>query len=233
MKSLYESGFTVIETVLFLSISGALAIGILVGTTTSINVQRYRDSVNSLQSFMRQQYSDVANVRNDKLTNSCSGVPDISRGQSNCVILGRYIKMTDSNKFTATTVIGTIPLSLSSSDDLAVLLAYDIKLALSDIDKLTYDTEWGSLISKEDGTSMGSLAILILRSPSSGVIRTFVDTSGTSTLLAILNRNNLKEAKMCVNSNGLFNGSKMAVVINANTTGASGVVTFGDNSGCR
>jgi len=50
---------------------------------------------------------------------------------------------------------------------------------------------------------------------------------------SIINESNLeKDLKICLNSNGFFNGNKMAVTINANASSASSVETLGDNSGC-
>ena len=50
MAAKTNNGFTVIETMLFLGVAGALTMGVLVGSGASINQQRYRDSVNSLKS---------------------------------------------------------------------------------------------------------------------------------------------------------------------------------------
>ena len=84
-------------------------------------------------------------------------------------------------------------------------------------------------------------SVLIIRSPLNGAVKTFINT----TTAVNNNVGNIKEVfsstnsfeipiKICVNSNGLFNGSKMAVVINANATSASGVEVLGDaSSGCR
>ena len=47
--------FIKLGTLLF---SVMLIIGVLAGAGTSINAQRYRDSVTSLQSTLQQQYSD-------------------------------------------------------------------------------------------------------------------------------------------------------------------------------
>src|SRR5665811_997144 len=96
MKLSNQAGFTIIETMLFLGITALLIMGLLVGIGTSINIQRYRDSVSSLQSVLQQQFSEVSNVSNDSLSNACYGDNSTNnpRGQSNCVILGRLITTT-------------------------------------------------------------------------------------------------------------------------------------------
>jgi len=95
MKPLYRDGFTIIETMLFLGITGLLIVGILAGTGNSISIQRYRDSVTSLQSMLQMQYSNVENVSNNSVAAKSCGAKTSPRGQSDCVILGRFISTTD------------------------------------------------------------------------------------------------------------------------------------------
>jgi len=61
-----QGGFTVIEVMLFLAVTGLLAVGILVGSGVAIGQQRYRDSVNTLKSYIQQQYSEVTSVINNR-----------------------------------------------------------------------------------------------------------------------------------------------------------------------
>jgi len=234
MKPLNITGFTIVETMLFLGISGLLAMGILIGSGTSINVQRYRDSVTSLQSVLQKQYSDVSNVSNDSTTNTCSDATNIPRGQSDCVLLGRFIT-SDSKSLLIKSITGRIPANSVSTNDLLALRAYNIQV--SPLLSETYDMEWGSSITKVRGDPM-SFSMLVLRSPTSGIIRSFIDPTtawgdgqiqGKVLLASKLN----ESATVCVNSNGLFTGAKMAVLINANATGANDIETLGDNSGCH
>lgn len=232
MKPVKINGFTIVETMLFFAITGLLIMGILVGTGSSINIQRYRDSVTSLQSFLQLQYSNVANVSNDSLTNNCDGVSN--RGQSGCVILGKYITIINGKTIETKDVLGNdTSSSTDASDDLSSLK--NAAITTSNVGTETYDLEWGSSVAYK--TSDNQPYILILRSPSSGTIRTFI--SKTTPLngdieLILEDREALnQEAQLCVNSNGLFTGNTMAVKIDKNATSASGVETLGDNNnGC-
>jgi len=240
MKPLNKNGFTIIETMLFLGISGLLIVGILVGTGTSINVQRYHDSVTSFRAFLMQQYSDVSNIRNESSNNPCygDGTNNNPRGQSDCVVLGRYITTADSQTFTVKSVIGYIPLvSVSTSNDVDALIQYGIKISPSTSDVATYDMDWGATISKLNGDPM-PFSMLILRSPISGTIRTFIDNTQSvpdpniGNLLTSSQTSLAQSITACIDSNGLT-GNKMAVFVNANATSANGVETLGDDSGCK
>ena len=254
MEPQIKTGFTIIETMLFLAISGVLIAGLLVGVGSSINVQRYRDSVTSLRSFLQQQYSDVLNVSNDSIKNDCYGdnATDVRRGQSNCVILGRYITTSAAgDSLTSKMVIGyRDPASLPPENEIKAIEQYQIKA--SSIPGITYTVDWGaSIVDTENATT--KLSMLILRSPSNGVIRTFIDN--TQVLLDFKINELLKidsaippsavptipdsletSAKLCVESGGLFSsvGKKMAVFVQKNATSASDVNTEGEEtSGCK
>ncbi len=241
MKPVKINGFTIVETMLFLGISALLIMGVLVGTGTSINTQRYHDSVVSLQSFLQQQYSEVSNVSNDSLSNSCNGATS-NRGQSDCVILGRYITTTDGMTLTTNDVIGYIPSGTTIPvDDVSALQIYSIKTVA--VNNTSYEVEWGASITKLGGNNPQPFSMLILRSPTSGAILTFIDDSLTT------NAGNISDLlktpapptpptalttpiTLCIDSNGLFTGPKMGVFVEKDSTSASGVETKGESSGC-
>ena len=77
------SGFTIIEVVLFLAISGLMAIGLLVGTSMAIQRQQYRDAVQSFAGYLRDEYARVVSVENDGTAKCGASV----RGQSECFIV--------------------------------------------------------------------------------------------------------------------------------------------------
>ncbi len=245
MKLLNKAGFTIIETMLFLGITGLLIMGILVGTGTSINIQRYRDSVSSLQSVLQQQFSDVSNVDNDRGSDWACGSDSrvtaqtpssgIARGQSDCVILGRFITTTDGHVLSIKSVVGSPSGSIAASNDVGALQQYNIQV--SPVTGETYEIEWGSSLVKPGGNTAMTFSMLVLRSPLSGVVRTFIDPA------TVINNNNVatlvnssaltQSAKMCVDSNGLFTGARTAVEVMANATSASGVETLEEaTSGC-
>jgi type II secretory pathway pseudopilin PulG len=239
MKPVKINGFTIVETMLFLGITGLLIMGVLVGTGTSINIQRYHDSVTSLQSFLQQQYSNVANVSNDVMGNSCGTDTTTTWGQSDCVILGKYITIdgnTNNNLVSVQDVLGTQCSTSTGVNDLTALENCIIKTSTSNAE--TYDIAWDASAVKAKGGPL-ELSMLILRSPSSGIIRTLIssksttviDDSGINEILtdpsALSN-----EAKICVNSNGLFTGTTMAVLVDNNASSSIGVEILGDKSGC-
>jgi type II secretory pathway pseudopilin PulG len=247
MKLSNEAGFTIIETMLFLGITALLVVGVLVGTGNSINIQRYRDSVSSLQSVLQQQYSDVSNVNNDNPGNlACHGSTK-ARGQSDCSILGRFITTSKDGcfgidnycKLSIKMVLGFAPSTSTSSLNDIDIFGSSQGYGISVVDDMsdTYDLEWGSSIVDTHGAA-SVFSMLVLRSPISGTLRTFIDPNTPvvvdSNVQSLLTSDALtKEGiNVCVNSNGLFTGSRSAVIVKPNTSDASGVETLGDKSGC-
>jgi type II secretory pathway pseudopilin PulG len=212
MSTTYKAGFTIIETMLFLAITGLLIAAMLVGVGTSINNQRYRDSVTSLQSFLQSQYSSISNVQNDRDNSWKCDSSAISsqtgalqnRGQSNCVLLGRYITIVEGNT-TVATVLGYQTATASGTDIANLKASYT--LGLSAINQQTDSLAWGTVIAWpvsgqgfQKPTTPRSIAILIVRSPDSGSIYTF--TSDTPPLL-IANVKNKDLQAMLVTGTGL------------------------------
>jgi hypothetical protein len=247
MKQTYRSGFTIIETMLFLAITGLLVVAVLVGTGATINRQRYRDSITSLQSIIQQQYSEVSSVNNDRdnswVCDSASGavtklgsVSSVSRGQSGCVVLGKLISSSDDGlSLIISDVIGSeVSNGVQAETDVKALAQY--KMHVSPVAEETYEIEWGSSLVKPGSDQNASFSVLILQSPLSGVVRTFNSPNmiiSDSNINSIISKAALTEpVKICVNSNGLFSGTRMAIVVTAGSSSAAGVESLGEASGC-
>lgn len=188
-------GFTIIETMMFLAITGLLAVGILAGTGAAIAQQRYKDSVNSLQSFVQDQFSKVTNVTNSRDGNwSCSaGVVakdgDEPRGTGECVILGRLISIDETGQqLTASDVVAQRLEGAKTKTSDIDELTDNYTIATSPIDIETEDVAWGATVVKPGAGSADPQPtnILIVRSPLSGRILTFVSASTLNSPSALI-----------------------------------------------
>lgn len=237
-----QTGFTVIEVMLFLAVTGMLAIGILVGSGVTIGQQRYRDSLSSIKSYIQQQYSEVANVANGRnkgwtcdSTGTVSEVPSgQARGTSDCVLLGRLIRVdTTGTKLTTLNVVAyRITGAPTATSDIAEI-ATNYRLSSSPIESETEEVAWGAQIVKEKTTTPQAFSILILRSPLSGSILTFTAEGAPSNINSLVTIANTNEARdLCVNADvGTFVGRRMEVRIDANATnqGAVRIPTEGES----
>ncbi len=231
-----ETGFTLIETMLFLAVTGSLAIGILVGSGIAIGQQRYRDSVNSLKSYVQQQYSETSNVINSRTIDwACDGLGSVSeanpsvgqpRGTSECVILGRYITIdATGTKLTASNVVGyRQPGAANASSDIAELTT-NYRIGTSPIDQENDEISWGAQVVKQKTATPMPLSLLIVRSPLSGSILTFSAEGAQTNLIALIANTNMNQTRdLCVNADtGSFVGKRLEVRIDAYATNQSAV----------
>lgn len=242
MGSYRQQGFTIIELILFLGITGALFAALMVGVNTNINQQRYKDSVISYKSLLEQQYSEVTyprNERTDKWTcNNETGVQQEpnggeARGTSNCVLLGRYIQIKDEGtSVEAGSVVGIQPTDSSALvGDIVTLAAYTPRI--SPIDKQQYSIDWDSRLETIDKSSSNA-SFLILRSPISGLIRTFALPEPLPSKLtdALTDVNAQARIKSCVVSNGNVGLPTQSVTVNASIGSANGVLLNGSDEEC-
>ena len=242
MGSYKQKGFTIIELVLFLGITGALFAALMIGVNTNIYQQRYKDSVIAYKTLLEQQYADVAyprNERNDKWTcNNETGVqPEPNggeaRGTSNCVLLGRYIQVkSNGTQAEVGSVIGIQPADTSGlTGDLAVLAAYSPRR--SPIDKTDYSLAWDAALQTIDHQS-SSASFLILRSPASGLVRTFAleEPLPSSLRDALTDARATAKVKNCVVPNGNVGLPTQSITVNANIGSANGIVLNGNDEQC-
>lgn len=231
-------GFTIIEVMLFLAVSGLLAIGILVGSGVAIGQQRYRDSVSSLKSFVQEQYNQTANVVNDRSGDeACSGAnvvqpPDDvaspqARGTSDCFLMGRLVTVgADGKQLSAADVVGyrTSTSAAVEPTDLGELKK-NYKLGISTINQDSREVEWGAQIVKPKTSTAMPLTVLIVRSPVSGSTMTFVKDGVQTDLNGMVASGIVAAPKsMCVDpAGGTIAGERLAVRIGAYATAQSAI----------
>lgn len=234
------AGFTIIETMLFLAITAALAVAILAGTGTAINQQRYHDAVNSLRSYLQDQYSRVSTVANDRDGHySCDNLGQISdsgagesRGTSDCLILGRFVTIDASGQHLASAnVVGYRQGAAPQATDVDELKMY--KMGVSPLDADTQIVNWGATIVQPKTTKPQAASILIIRSPLSGRILTFSQTGAAATQPGALVdiANTTSPLLMCVSSSSSGFGQVLGVQIDAGAAGQSAVEQPSANSG--
>ncbi len=241
MATVEIRGFTVIELMLFLGITGALFAALMFGANNNIAQQRYRESVVTYSSLLQDQYSEVMNTRNERENDwTCVDGTVIeqpnsgeARGTSSCVILGRAIEIAgDGTSIRTSSVIGTEPAEQSAPSDIEALVAYRPKVS-DTFDRVTNPLDWGSnLVTLAGQPSMASF--LILRSPASGLIRVFTSESPLPADLTTLITPSAATALItnCVHGqSGLL--PTQSVTVNPKVAGADGVILKEVDSACN
>jgi type II secretory pathway pseudopilin PulG len=257
----FHPGFTIIETMLFLAITGVLIVSILAGSGTAINNQRYQDSVTSLKAIIQDQYAQATSVNNtqsiDSITCDTNGLVTVDssqaavpRGQGGCVIIGRFMLINDST-ITTSSVVGynkndsSYYVNLNASD---ITELKDYTLSLLSTTTTSDAVQWGSRIAWPSRGSYvrtpsvpRTVGILILRSPKSGLTYTFTaDAPSPSALSAMIVAGTSipgqGENRICVSPNGVIVVGGLAVVIDTHASGPSGVEVrsndMGDAAAC-
>ncbi len=250
MSPVRDAGFTLIETMLFLAITGLMVAGMLAGSWVSINSQRYRDAITSLQSEIQSQYSQVQNSSNDIGSNfTCNSQAQVSagtteRGQSSCYILGRYLYSTDGSTIHETTVIGYIAsadeakLNSTLADYTALTSYYTLNTLSNSNNVVSYGTsdytpQWGATLkSFTSGAGYSTFSLLIVRSPTSGTVRTFVDPQhaldpNPTNLKSLIKQAFVVPLNLCVNGGNNY-GPITDIQVVANAANANGVQSLGD-----
>lgn len=168
-------GFTIIEVMLFLAVTGLMIAAMFIGVSGAINRERYNDAVASFTDYMQGQYNLVDNVRNNRGV-SASGCGSESRGQSDCTVVGRVVYSNDGNgrEVVSKPLISEVDQNNydeSSEDNLltSMQLAWD---SFGDADTDTYGMSWGTRVYTDRYKSNFTFAAMIIRIPG-GAIKTY------------------------------------------------------------
>lgn len=244
MNTQNKSGFTIIEVMLFLALSGMLAVLLLGGWGIMINTQRYKDSTRTLQTFLQQQYNLVYNTENGRTNDlNCDQTNGVrqngtgqARGQTDCILMGRYVRISGMD-VTVSAVVGNNLTDQSESNDEASILASDPHIVTQDLG--LSDTRlvipWQSRVVGKNGSSdAANYAMAVLRSPLTGAVHTYVtplpnDTANPPLDSTFLNSSNESEAvQLCVDPGAPMSGGRRAVVIGANASSQSFITVLAD-----
>lgn len=229
------AGFTIIESILFFAISGALVIGILGGAGYAINVQRYRDATTSLVSYLQGQYDLVINVQNDRDPHlACdiiakihdAGASNRPAGMTECAIVGRFIQTTDGVTYTSSQVFADVKKSVVT-DDVTSLVDAQPFSSPAFVESTTYSLAWGTravLPPPDSDTPMAPFSMLIVRAPASGTVMTFIgNTSADTPQSLVVDPSAQRQAVICLDSQGLFNGERSGAIVLRGAANSSGV----------
>lgn len=246
MGARISSGFTIIETMLFLAVTGLLILGALLGTSASLNAQRYRDAVETFKTTLQDQYSALGSIQNnraDKLTCGTGAVvsPSVesTKGQTRCYIVGRFMVIRSDTITTYNVLAYARSTTATITNDLEDFKqGYDYNIDPDDIS--TTKMEWGTKIGYPvSGTGTGSgarnMSFLFIRSPRSGSIYTFtsdVAPADTSTIKSTTFTNMMVAGNsvpgqgnryICVASDNLFVGGDTSIFIPSGAASASAI----------
>jgi type II secretory pathway pseudopilin PulG len=233
-------GFSIIEVILFLGITGLVMAVLLAGVGTALNRERYHDAVNSFQDYLQGQYSLAANVNNSReSTTICKdgkiivdGTADMGRGTSDCTIVGRVLYSTsDGRSVNSAQVYATVDAADLSGDDDAQVLR-DAKLAVSP-EVENFIIGWSTELVPQGGSSPSVFSILIVRTPTNGQIHTYVLSETDKDPADIVG--NVAAApglRICVSNPGLMSGNgRTGITLTPDAVNSSGVL-FAKESEC-
>jgi prepilin-type N-terminal cleavage/methylation domain-containing protein len=246
-----KQGFTIIETMLVLAITGVLIAGLLVGLGSSISNQRYLDAVSTFKNLIQDQYSQIDNVTNDRDANwtcASNATPVVAEngsgtapGQSDCVLLGRYLGI-ENDQITMATVVGYPNSDVSSSGTIdSIKTDYTLGISTSSIEKT--GLEWGASIAwpakgteAKSPTTPRTLAILMIRSPENGTSYTFtsdtvnqIDSVSSAVLLSMMvpsitaTNPGQGPRNVCLDPGGFNVPEKLSVYIGAAASGPGSI----------
>lgn len=226
----YSSGFTIIEVVLFLAVSGVMVTALLIGAGTAVQRQQYRDAVQSFASYLRGQYSQVINVENDRETGRCpiatadSG-SDTARGQSDCVIVGRYVETTGGASSVGDTFASYPVYAYSESNQ----GSWVYRLGAPSNHQLS----WRAKTKLAGGDS--NFSMVMYRNPDSGglYVKLFSSrlTNSTITNALSLTTEAYPTNEICVYDDNWLSGERISVFVPAYTNSPD-AITVGSVKGC-
>lgn len=191
MKKLVKRGFTMVEVMLFLAITGIILVSVIISTRNAVNEQRYNDSIQNFAEFLRSVYSSVSNPKGK--TGGLGGGKGETALYGKLVTFGEDKQYNPDNKIYVYDVIGDA--KVVTGDTISALKAVKADAVIRNGSttaltggKADYRPNWDAKLENPNGTVYKG-AILIARSPASGTIYTYVMEGSTLEISELLSRN--------------------------------------------
>ncbi|MCA9335106.1 type II secretion system protein [Candidatus Saccharibacteria bacterium] len=236
MSMVVERGFTIVELMLFLAVSGVLFAALMLGIGSNVNQQRYRNDVADFKSLLQNQYAEVLTPQNirssDTTCDSSTSVPKPTdapgaddRGATECVILGRSIQIKNGTEVTVANVVGREDENILRSirdrgQDTTVFSSYHPQI--SSIDKSRSDLS--ATLKRFDRTVL-DVTVLVLRSPVNGLVKVYW-SNGVVVPAAVLSAPSASKFEACFGGGADAASMPVQVIsINTNIAGADGIVS--------
>jgi hypothetical protein len=224
---------------LFLAVTGALAAGVLGGSSVAINNQRYVDAVNSFKALVQGEVVAATRVVNESdgtatcIWDEIYDTPSSTRpvGTSNCILMGRVIAVKDGQTITTANIIGKSDADASYSSDVEAIQAY--KPVIDTTGQKTSVLNWDTHIQGNE-----SFVLYVFRSPQSGniIIRSQRNignadvTSGYE--IGTISSLSSSKQEVCIDASDWTAAQQQAVIINANASGPTGIEQLTGQPGC-
>lgn len=237
MKRASSAGFTIIETMLVLSISGVLTIGLVAGAGIAIAQQRYRESVLAVQSFIQDGYNLTTVIENGNTdaTANCtqSALNEVAagtgqpRGTTDCLLVGRFITIRPDGALSAMRSANVIAYQTGDEDSTTDAdLTANYSFRVSPIDQLERTIPWQSYLTQPGSSANSNASILIMRSPQTNTMLTYSSSSAIAdaaitTLIQDVNRTDMRT--LCVANDSWVAGKRQAVQIQPNASGPGSI----------
>lgn len=178
-----KKGFTIIEVMIFLAITGLLLLTVLGGTYASIATQRYNDSVRDFAEFLRQTYAEVISPESIGSVND-----DFGGGNSDkYAIYGKVVVFGLNNQTTVytATLVGNTHIPSGGQDFISELASVKARIFCgiesggvvtheSTVDEYTplWETQiWNAPVQNTQNQPFKG-TLIIARSPTSGTVHT-------------------------------------------------------------
>ncbi len=155
-----KSGYTIIEVMLVLGISGMMMVGLFVGTYTAVSRQRYNDSLRGFAEYLRGIYSEVISPESYSTTNIGTS-NNTATDATGAAILGKMLVFGlngDTQTVSSATLVGSTEINRPNTEDfISEMLNEGTKLGLfCGVDQdhssvQTYNTLWEAELVQANG----------------------------------------------------------------------------------
>lgn len=236
-------GFTIIEVVLFLAITGLMMAGILAAVGAGVNGKRYTEAVDSFQDFLISQYDQTDNVANThEATIGCNGATPRPAGTSNCSVIGRLVTSQDGLNIKASPLYAGADVSAIDSQDIdspaELLESLNIYTVSDNPDAQQYQMRWQTRLTNQNGAAVQPFSLMIVRLPyAKGSINYISDRAiasdapeNISQFITQVNSVGVKkQLALCVDPAGLQSAPPVGLLIeNGGSGGSSSMQRKGD-----